>query len=391
MTRIALLADRYPPDGGGLAVSARRIATGLAAGGHRVEVFAVTDRVAPGAITASDEGGLAVFRAGTVRREDDTTAALFDLVARRHAASPFDVLHGLYLVRAGFVAAYAGRYLGVRSVVSARGNDLDRAVLDPGRASRVLKALELADVVTGVSRELARKARALVPAARVAYVPNAVDAEAFAPVPPDPVRRRALALGGRAVVGFTGELRRKKGIVPLVSAMARLAASRPVTLLCVGGVRAEEEGVLALARREQPALQALVLPPCDHGELRRLYALMDVVVHPSLEDGMPNAVLEAMAGACPIVATPAGGIADLLKDGRHGLLVPRGDAAALADAIARLLDDRALAAALGAAARDRAARAFTPGRERRGYERLYRARRGGRRRATGDPLAPATM
>jgi glycosyltransferase involved in cell wall biosynthesis len=388
--RLALLADRYPPEPGGLAVSARRIATSLAAAGHAVDVLAVSDGL-PGTVVAANDDGVRVLRTGAHRREEDTSAAVLDLVVRRHHAAPYDAILGFYLVRSGFLAAYAGRYLGIPSVVSARGNDLDRAALDPARGTRVLKALELATRVAAVTSDLARKARALAPAADVRTVPNAVDTAVFRPTPADPARRRALALEGRAVVGFVGELRKKKGVVPLVAALARLAARRKVTLLCAGGIRPEDEGVLLLARREQPALHALVLPWCGPGELRSLYALMDVVAHPSLDDGMPNAVLEAMACGRPVVGSDAGGIPDVVRPGRDGLLVPKGDAAALADAVEGLLADPARAAALGAAARARVEAEFTPARERRAYERLCRGARAPRRRGRGGRPAPAPM
>ncbi len=99
---------------------------------------------------------------------------------------------------------------------------------------------------------------------------------------------------------------------------------------------------------------------------------MDVCVHPSLHDGLPNALLEAMACARPIVATTAGGIPDVLRDRQEGLLVEPGDVPALAAAIERLLDDPALARACGQAARARVLAEFTPAREVERYLALYR-------------------
>src|SRR5213076_1188074 len=81
---------------------------------------------------------------------------------------------------------------------------------------------------------------------------------------------------------------------------------------------------------------------------------LDVAVLCSRAEGMSNAVLEYMAAARPVVATAVGGTTRLITDGVHGLLVPPDDPARLAGAIARLLDDRPLAARLAAAARRRA-------------------------------------
>jgi len=73
-------------------------------------------------------------------------------------------------------------------------------------------------------------------------------------------------------------------------------------------------------------------------------------------DGLPNTVLEALASGTPLVATPAGGIASVIEDGRTGALVPERDARALAAMIDLLLRDPARAAAIGAAARASAGR-----------------------------------
>ena len=372
--RLAFVADRFPPDVGGLARAVRRIAGGLAARGHAVDVFCVGGEE-PGAapwLEESGAAGLRVCRVGAQRREDDTGAQLFDLIVAAQRRARYDAIHGFYLVQAGFIAAYAGRYLGIRSLVGARGNDLDRAPFDPTARAGILRALDLADVVTAVSHDLARKARALQPQAQVEVVANGVDTGLFRPLARDERRRAALALEGRAIVGFSGELRVKKGLVPLVDALGRLSETRPLALLLAGGVRRDDEGLLALLRRRHPRLAVAALDWCEPAELPARYALMDVFVHPSLRDGLPNALLEAMACARPVVAAAAGGIPDALRDGEQGLLVEPGDAEALGAAIARLLDDREAARRLGAAARRRVASEFTLEREVSGYLRVYR-------------------
>jgi glycosyltransferase involved in cell wall biosynthesis len=87
---------------------------------------------------------------------------------------------------------------------------------------------------------------------------------------------------------------------------------------------------------------------------------VEVVVHASvLPDSLPTVLLEAAASAKPVVATSGGGVAEIVVDGRTGLLVPPGDAEAMAAAIERLLDDPARAQAMGAAARTRAQAMFS--------------------------------
>jgi glycosyltransferase involved in cell wall biosynthesis len=100
-------------------------------------------------------------------------------------------------------------------------------------------------------------------------------------------------------------------------------------------------------------------------------AAADLCVFPSLWDNFPSACLEAMSAARPIVATRSGGMEDMLGDGEAGLLVPGGDARALADAICRLIADPALRLQLATRARDRLAATYTPAVLGLRYEALY--------------------
>lgn len=388
--RVAILSDRFPPDPGGLARATDRVTASLAGLRHDVEVIALSATGRPGVVQAEERAGVRVFRLGALRHEQDSSAALFDLLAKRHAETSFDLVHGFYLVRSGFLAAYAGGYLEIPSVVSARGNDLDRTLLDPGRAGLVLRALDLATAVTTVSVDLARKASALAPQARVEVVGNGVDARLFHPARRDPGLARSLGLQGRAVVGFAGELRQKKGLVVLMEALAEVARERPLSLLAVGGVREDDAGLFALLQRRLPQVHVALLQERAAPDLPPLYALMDVFVHPSLRDGTPNALLEAMACGRPVLASSVGGIPDVVRDGRDGTLVPPGDAIALATALRRLLDDPASARRLGRAGRERVARDFTPAKEVEAYLALYRRLREAERTASGGASGRAS-
>jgi glycosyltransferase involved in cell wall biosynthesis len=165
-----------------------------------------------------------------------------------------------------------------------------------------------------------------------------------------------------------GELRRELGVAagaPLVGIVARLVpvkahevfleaartivAARPdATFLVVGdGERRAELEALAAGL----GLGARVRFLGWRADLDRLYADLDVVVLTSKNEGSPVALIEAMAAGRPVVSTRAGGVEDVVTDGETGRLVPIGDAAAVARAIVDLLDDPALAARLGAAAR----------------------------------------
>ena len=110
------------------------------------------------------------------------------------------------------------------------------------------------------------------------------------------------------------------------------------TLLLIGGVRKDDEPILQVFRRQNPTLNVRVVPNMAHEELPAYYRLADVLVIPSLRDGMPNSLLEGMACERAIVASNVGGMPDVLRDGENGVLVPPGDVNALADATARVVN-----------------------------------------------------
>ncbi len=99
------------------------------------------------------------------------------------------------------------------------------------------------------------------------------------------------------------------------------------------------------------------------------YAIADVLVLPSHREGLPTVVLEAHAAGKPVVGALATGIVDMVVDGETGLLFPVGDVPALADALARLISDRALATKLGLAGQERVKREFQ---QEQIWEALYR-------------------
>lgn len=147
------------------------------------------------------------------------------------------------------------------------------------------------------------------------------------------------------VVLCVANLKRDKGHRYLLEAVGRLRAEgHPCTLLLAG-----EGKERASLERQAAQLQIDVRFLGECHDVRPLLARADVVAHPSVEEGMSNAIMEAMAAGRAIVATNVGGTPELLAG--RGLLVPAADPVALAEAITLLLADQVLAARLGEAAR----------------------------------------
>jgi glycogen synthase len=136
---IALLSEKYTPDIGGLAISTERLARLLASTGHDVRLFCPSRNLLPSEQRTLTHSGVSVTRFGVHKRVDDTLVDWYELIVAEHKREPFDVLHAYFLTQAGFVATFAGKYLNIPSVVSIRGNDIERAAFDPSRFVRFAK------------------------------------------------------------------------------------------------------------------------------------------------------------------------------------------------------------------------------------------------------------
>ncbi len=256
-----------------------------------------------------------------------------------------DVLQA-YFPDSTYLGVLAGRLAGVPRMVRTRNNanhwmtPVHRAL---GRAMNPLVSATLCNSEAGRQAVLADEKP---DPTSVFVIENGVDLDRFAGVAPVESTRD---LGRPQRVGLVANLRPIKGVDLFLRAAARVAAAHPDVTFQVAGEGSERAaleqliGELGLVRRV--ALEGRT------ADIPGFLAGLDVAVLCSHSEGTPNAVLEFMAAGRPIVATAVGAIPDLIEDGTHGLLVPPGDPNRLAEAVSRLLDDRALAAGLGAAAR----------------------------------------
>ena len=209
-------------------------------------------------------------------------------------------------------------------------------------------------------------------AGRIVVIPNFVDDAAFTRPPESVIAgwRRELEIPEDApIVGIVASLQAIKDHATLLRAMALLVPKFPRLRLVIVG-----EGALL------PALRALaselgIADAVRFAGLRpqhpSFHYLFDISVLSSVSEGFPNSLVEAMAAGRPIVASRVGGVPDAVRDGENGLLVPVGDAAAFADAISTLLNDRHRAVSMGREGARRAAEEYAAPVVIGGLERLY--------------------
>jgi glycosyltransferase involved in cell wall biosynthesis len=186
------------------------------------------------------------------------------------------------------------------------------------------------------------------------------------------------------IVGTVGRLVERKGHQELLDAWTEIAAERSDVHLVIVGDGPERDALRRRAERNGVADRVSLLGTRD--DVPDLLGDFDVFAFPSRSEGLPGALVEAMAAELPIVTTPVDGNAELITDGETGLHVPVRDPSALADALRRLLDDPELAQRLGKRAGETAREEYAIERLVSDFERLY-DRLTGRRDATARPVA----
>jgi glycosyltransferase involved in cell wall biosynthesis len=210
------------------------------------------------------------------------------------------------------------------------------------------------------SLELARRAvGGFRSDARAYVVYNGMDVARIAAQAEEPLPLGA-ALTTGPVVGMVGTLDWRKNPALLIEATPAIRAAVPdVRVALIGAFPDADSEARARARIDALGLGDVILVTGFQPNPFPLVRRLDVLVHPALRDPFPLALLEGMALARAIVASAVGGIPEMLLDGESGVLVPPGDAAALAGAVVGLLRDDGRRHALGAAAFTRLETAFT--------------------------------
>ncbi len=247
-----------------------------------------------------------------------------------------DVVLAYWLYPDGYGAMRAARVAGVPFVAGARGSDL--RVRDAISRRLTQPVVRAAQRLLVVSEDLGRVAvdRYGADPERIRAIPNGCDAALF-----HPGDRRAAreALGlpqDDEIILYVGRLVPEKGLRELLHATRRLAATRPgVRVVFVGDGPMQAE--LAAALIAEPALPLQLAGSQAPAQVAQWMVASDLVTLPSYSEGHPNVLVEALACGRPVVATPVGGIPEVV-DVASGVLVPARDADALADALVQALD-----------------------------------------------------
>jgi glycosyltransferase involved in cell wall biosynthesis len=210
---------------------------------------------------------------------------------------------------------------------------------------------------------------------KIVVIRNGVDLTRFdQPNEGDRLRRELGLAPDTPMVTVVSRLTRMKGLEHFLEAAAMLKAGYPEARMLIVGETAPGQGAYLqelMARAERLGIADRVIFTGLRADVPAILGSAAVAVMPSLNEALSNVLLESMAAGAPVVATRVGGTPEALVDGHSGLLVAPGDSRGLAAAMARLLDDRALATRLGRAARACIEERFSVERMVRSTEQLY--------------------
>jgi glycosyltransferase involved in cell wall biosynthesis len=371
--RILMLNYEFPPLGGGAANATHYLLKEFA-GRPDVEIDLVTSSV-DRSRTEKFAPNITIYHLDIGKKGNPHYQSSRDLLVYSWKAywlgrklkkeRRFNLCHAFFGIPCGYVAMK----LGLPYVVSLRGSDVpfynkrfywpDKLVFR--RLSR--KIWRRAKRVVANSEKLRELALASAPEQAIDVIPNGVDTDFFRPAPSrhcDPGHEPGEAIppteptsttppppSRRLKLVSTGRLIERKGFRYLLEAMIGLDAE--LTVIGDGNLKDE---LVEMAREKNVDADFVGLKGKD--EVLGLLQAADVFVLPSLNEGMSNAILEAMACGLPIVATETGGTAELVKGGESGLVVPKADSGALAEAIRRFIDYPEETALMGVASRQQA-------------------------------------
>jgi glycosyltransferase involved in cell wall biosynthesis len=288
-----------------------------------------------------------------------------------------DVIHAHWAIPTGPAAVMAARKLGVPSIITMHGGDVyvnpEQGYDFPTRwyvRPALRWTLRHAGALTAITEDCRQHAlRAGAPADRIRLVFNGTDLRRFSP---DENGDRRSPRFGPNMIFACRQLFPRKGIRFLIEAAAQLKPRFPDLQVVLAGDGFERPELVRLADELGLGSNVTFLGWVPNTELPPYYRAAAVSVIPSLEEGFGIPAAEAMGCEVAVVASDAGGLPEVVEDGVTGLVVPRGDSTALAQAIGSLLADPVRRRTMGQAGRARALRLFDWDRSAEQFEQVYR-------------------
>jgi glycosyltransferase involved in cell wall biosynthesis len=329
--KIAIIIFFFPPKWlGGTEIATYNLAKHLAKRGHEIHVITSYDEGFP---DIYKENGFYVHRIlWSAIRIIGVVSFHLKIFFKIRTIKP-DIVQVQY-IEMGISAWLIKKILRIPYVVWGRGSDINQL----NRFSRIKAKpiLQNANAILALTENMRIKLKNIYNT-EIYIVPNGIDLEEYTGSPTIPDRKP-----GTKNILFVGSLRPVKGVQYLITSMKKIHEELPDARLILVGDGEEREHLEALSI--QLGLQKYVefIGKVSHEKVKTFMQQADVFVLPSLSEGFPNVILEAMACGLPIIASPVGGIPDIITNDTNGYLVEVKDTNDMANKILLLLSDDAL-------------------------------------------------
>lgn len=259
-----------------------------------------------------------------------------------------DLIHAHFSYPDGFGMIGLAKRWNIPLVISALGT-IERQVAYEGSqtSKQIIEALNFANRVLSVSEDLKLHIVNLgINENKVIVVPNGVDTEKFKPLGKENARNLLNLPVDKNIVLFVGALRSIKGVDYLIEA-AKSFVNKNTELYMVGRDDGLKKNLVKMTYELKITDFVKFIGPVNHEDIPLWISASDILVLPSLSEGRPNVVLEALACEVPVVATDVGGIPELMINGETGYLVPSKNSLELSQKVNKLLENENLREKMG--------------------------------------------
>lgn len=358
---IFIINYEFPPLGGGAGNASYHIAKHLAKSGETVRVLTMHFK---GLNYEEETEGFTLLRVPARRKNIDRSnpleMAAFMVSGLLHVPRILktykpDVSLAFFTLPSGSIAHFLKKKFNVPYVVSLRGGDVPGFFPEQLRRYHALtkpyiqRIWKDAAVVVANSGGLKALAKKTCPDMDIQMIPNGVDTEIFSCM--DFNKQPST---DEIKIFTAGRLSKQKGMPYLIESIAALRAQHANVSLSIAGDGPSRPLLEKLVSEKNLRQNVHFLGWVTREKLAEHYRAADIFVFPSLDEGMPNVLLEAMSCGLPVVATAVSGNEELVENGKNGFLVPPRNAPALTDALARLLHGHALRESMGKESRKKA-------------------------------------
>jgi len=393
--RVAIICENYPPDTGGIARSAKRVALSLSS---MVEIHIICfPRGNPhqprSHLVRKKAKNLFIHEirpfvnGWTIPPDPKLRAKVLyqtsDQVASILSKEQINIIHGFGLQNAGLVAERVAHLLDLPLVQSARGNDVGRNSFDGTRRKSLELALRGAEVIVAVNRWIAELITLNFPwtTERIRIINNGVKTSLSSDSFNKSLASSLQLCQGAPVVGFVGTLREKKGphvFSVLIQDFIKVHNGR---LLIIGDVDLAVFREVGWSGGELNEDFVAIKWAREQAELHALISLCDWLVFPSYDDGMANGLLEAMACGRPVVCSPV--FSDVIRHWQDGIIASPFNPSTYVSICEMLWRNLGLRRKLGESARQRVKQKFSVERESKAWFDLYSEIRDSRKPSKG--------